>query len=82
MFSLVFNIVLENHYYPFVMQMNGDSHKQQFVKNDYLYYGKEMNTEIGLNWSDYGETKEEAGQKVELSTQVGTSVSSASNKKQ
>lgn len=48
------SIVQENHYYPFGMQMNGNFIKKQSVKNDYLYNGKEMNTEIGLNWSDYG----------------------------
>ncbi len=47
-------IVQENHYYPFGMQINGDFIKKQSVKNDYLYNGKELNTEIGLNWSDYG----------------------------
>jgi len=48
------DIIQENHYYPFGMQMNGNWHKQQTVKNDYLYNGKELNTELGLNWSDYG----------------------------
>ena len=48
------SIVQENHYYPFGMQQNGNWAKTQTVKNDYLYNGKEMNTEIGLNWSDYG----------------------------
>jgi len=47
-------ITQENHYYPFGMQMNGNWAKNQNVKNDYLYNGKELNTEIGLNWSDYG----------------------------
>jgi|GEM_PF-5600196 len=48
------SIVQENHYYPFGMQQNGNWAKSQTVKNDYLYNGKELNTEIGLNWSDYG----------------------------
>jgi len=48
------SIVQENHYYPFGMQQNGNWAKTQTVKNDYLYNGKELNTEIGLNWSDYG----------------------------
>lgn len=47
-------IVQENHYYPFGMQLNGRWQNNQSVKNDYLYNGKELNTEIGLNWSDYG----------------------------
>jgi len=47
-------IMQENHYYPFGMQMNGSWHNNQDVKNDYLYNGKELNTEIGLNWMDYG----------------------------
>jgi len=48
------SIVQENHYYPFGMQQNGNWAKTQTVKNDYLYNGKELNTEIGLNWIDYG----------------------------
>jgi len=47
-------IMQENHYYPFGMQMNGYWKNNQTVKNDYLYNGKELNKEIGLNWSDYG----------------------------
>jgi len=47
-------ITQENHYYPFGMEFNGNWAKNQSVKNDYLYNGKELNTEIGLNWSDYG----------------------------
>jgi len=47
-------IVQENHYYPFGMQMNGRWVNNQTEKNDYLYSGKELNTEMGLNWSDYG----------------------------
>ena len=48
------SIVQDNHYYPFGMQQNGNWAKTQTVKNDYLYNGKELNKEIGLNWSDYG----------------------------
>ena|GEM_PF-2989281 len=48
------DIVQENHYYPFGMQMNGNWHNKQNVKNDYLYNSKELNTDLGLNWSDYG----------------------------
>jgi len=48
------SIVQENHYYPFGMQQNGNWAKTQTVKNDYLYNGKELNTDLGLNWSDYG----------------------------
>jgi len=48
------SIVQENHYYPFGMQQNGNWAKTQTIKNDYLYNGKELNKEIGLNWSDYG----------------------------
>jgi len=48
------SIVQENHYYPFGMQQNGNWAKSQTVKNDYLYNGKELNTDLGLNWSDYG----------------------------
>jgi|GEM_PF-2667768 len=33
---------------------NGNWAKTKTVKNDYLYNSKELNTDLGLNWSDYG----------------------------
>ncbi|MCW5921694.1 MAG: RHS repeat-associated core domain-containing protein [Saprospiraceae bacterium] len=42
----------EMHYYPFGMQMEGMG--TQNPANKYLYNGKELNDDLGLNWSDYG----------------------------
>jgi len=45
----------ETHYYPFGMTMEGEW--QDIVngpENNYLYNGKELNTDFGLDWSDYG----------------------------
>jgi|GEM_PF-6386117 len=43
----------ESHYYPFGMPIEGPWYERK-EKNDYLYNGKEYNTDLGLNWSDYG----------------------------
>ena len=48
-------ILQESHYYPFGMAMDGEW--QNIVngpENNYLYNGKELNTDFGLDWSDYG----------------------------
>ena len=45
----------ETHYYPFGMTMEGEW--QDIVngpENNYLYNGKELNSDFGLDWSDYG----------------------------
>jgi len=45
----------ETHYYPFGMTMEGEW--QDIVtgpENNYLYNGKELNTDFGLDWLDYG----------------------------
>jgi RHS repeat-associated protein len=42
----------ESHYYAFGMQMAGLSTASP--DNKYLYNGKELETEYGLDWSDYG----------------------------
>ncbi|MCW5921697.1 MAG: RHS repeat-associated core domain-containing protein [Saprospiraceae bacterium] len=42
----------EMHYYPFGMQMEGMG--TQNPANKYLYNGKELNDDLGLNLSDYG----------------------------
>jgi len=45
----------ETHYYPFGMTMEGEW--QDIVtgpENNYLYNGKELQTDFDLNWSDYG----------------------------
>ncbi len=48
-------ILQENHYYPFGMQMEGPW--QEVIsapENDYTYNGKELNEDFGLDWLDYG----------------------------
>ncbi|MEM9921255.1 MAG: RHS repeat-associated core domain-containing protein, partial [Bacteroidota bacterium] len=48
-------ILQESHYYPFGMQMNGPwDGLQPTPQNDYLYNGKELNTDFGLDWLAYG----------------------------
>ncbi len=48
-------ILQENNYYPFGMQMEGPW--QEVIsapENGYLYNGKELNTDFDLNWLDFG----------------------------
>jgi RHS repeat-associated protein len=47
-------ILQEAHYYPFGMNMEGNWVPQVGVKNKYLYNGKELNEDFGLDWLDYG----------------------------
>jgi RHS repeat-associated protein len=51
-------ILNENHYYPFGMNMAYDwtnnNASGMSVDNKYQYNGKEMNDDFGLNWNDYG----------------------------
>ena len=44
----------ENHYYPFGMNMEGSWSPQVGVKNQYQYNGKELNEDLGIDWMDYG----------------------------
>lgn len=49
------DVLQETHYYPFGMTMEGEW--QNIVngpENTNLYNGKELNSEFGLDWSDYG----------------------------
>ncbi len=46
--------MIENHYYPFGLQISGLSFNKTQPKNKYLYNGKELQTGFGLNWYDYG----------------------------
>jgi RHS repeat-associated protein len=49
------DVLQETHYYPFGMTMEGEW--QDIVngpENNYLYNGKERNSDFGLDWSDYG----------------------------
>jgi RHS repeat-associated protein len=47
----------ESHYYPFGMTMEGMSYSgllSGVEANKYLYNGKELQDDLGLNWYDYG----------------------------
>ena len=50
-------LLQQEHYYPFGMGIRGE---WKFVQpqvggvNQYLYNGKELNDDYGLNWNDYG----------------------------
>ncbi|MEM1322248.1 MAG: RHS repeat-associated core domain-containing protein [Bacteroidota bacterium] len=47
-------ILQEEHYYPFGMNMQGNFANQVGTENQYQYNGKELTSELGLNWNDYG----------------------------
>ncbi|MBL7105157.1 MAG: RHS repeat-associated core domain-containing protein, partial [Bacteroidales bacterium] len=49
------DVIQEDAYYPFGMQMNGLCYETGLdYKNKYLYNGKELQDEFGLDWYDYG----------------------------
>jgi len=48
------DILQENHYYPFGMNMEGDWIPTIGTLNDYQYNGKELVEDLGLGWNDYG----------------------------
>ena len=49
------DLIQEDSYYPFGMQMNGLCYETGMdYKNKYLYNGKELQDEFGLDWYDYG----------------------------
>jgi RHS repeat-associated protein len=47
-------VLQENHYYPFGMEMMGLETPQIGAEDEYKYNGKELQVEHGLNWYDYG----------------------------
>jgi RHS repeat-associated protein len=50
-------VMQESHYYPFGMQMEGMSYSgllSGVEANKYLYNGKELQDDLGLDWYDYG----------------------------
>ncbi len=48
------SIVQQNSYYPFGMLMDGLPNTDVSLANKYLYNGKELQTDFGLDWYDYG----------------------------
>ncbi|NBA86180.1 hypothetical protein GVN16_10435 [Emticicia sp. CRIBPO] len=55
-------VISETHYYPFGKVMNGAWYKDPVLpKFRYLYNGKELNEEFGLNFYDYGARWYDAG---------------------
>lgn len=46
----------EDHYYPFGMTLGGQSWHNPLQKalNKYMYNGKELQDDLGLDWHDYG----------------------------
>ena len=54
-FTQTGEVIQEDSYYPFGMNMTGLSHQNGLdYKNKYLYNGKELQDEFGLGWYDYG----------------------------
>ena len=51
-------ILQENHYYPFGMNIENPAWSGT---NNYQYNGKELNTDFGLDWNDYGARWYDAG---------------------
>ena len=47
-------VLQSEHYYPFGMRMGGLSSPISGTENRYRYNGKELHTELNLNWYDYG----------------------------
>ncbi|MCI5055768.1 MAG: RHS repeat-associated core domain-containing protein, partial [Flavobacteriales bacterium] len=47
-------VMQEQHYYPFGMKMEGPWSTISGTENLYQYNGKELNTDFGLDWLDYG----------------------------
>ncbi|MCI5080183.1 MAG: M91 family zinc metallopeptidase [Saprospiraceae bacterium] len=44
----------ENHYCPFGLNQTGDWYATISPENKYQYNGKELNTDLNLDWIDYG----------------------------
>ena len=55
-------IIQESHYYPFGLEMQGPWNPTQWEPgNAYRYNGKELNSDLGLVWYDYGARWYDAG---------------------
>ena len=57
-FDATGEVLQEDSYYPFGMAMNGLNYYKPSLdpdnKNKYLYNGKELQDDLGLDWIDYG----------------------------
>ncbi len=54
-FTQIGEVIQEDSYYPFGLAMNGLNYETGLdYKNKYLYNGKELQDEFGLDWYDYG----------------------------
>lgn len=47
-------VTQETHYYPFGLELHGIGKTSVELSNTYLYNGKELHPEHGLEWYDYG----------------------------
>ncbi|MFZ2900956.1 MAG: RHS repeat-associated core domain-containing protein, partial [Saprospiraceae bacterium] len=47
-------VLQRNHYYPFGMEIEGPWQAATAPRADYLYNGKELEEDLGLNWYAYG----------------------------
>ncbi len=47
-------VLQRNYYYPFGMEMEGPWQAATAPRADYLYNGKELEEDLGLNWYAYG----------------------------
>ncbi len=55
-------IIQESHYYAFGLAMEGPWNATQWEpSNAYRYNGKELNSDLGLDWYDYGARMYDAG---------------------
>ena len=49
------NIIQKDDYYPFGMSIAGlNFSRENTLENDFLYNGKELQRDLGLDWYDYG----------------------------
>lgn len=47
-------VLQEDNYYPFGMKISTLCNSSSNTSNDYLYNGKQLQTDFNLNWYDYG----------------------------